>query len=172
MTSSPSRSASDDFDSILASANALLGVVARSVIEVEDTVTTPQLRVLVFLASRGTQNLGAIAEELRVHPSNATRTCDKLLKAGLITRTEDPVDRRFVQLDLAPDGRLLVDGVLARRRAAIAAIVDRIPSGSRRAVAEGFTLFANAAGTVHPDGRFVVRLPEETPRLDRDSSDR
>lgn len=150
---------SDEVDAILTSANALMGVAARSVIEVEDTVTTPQLRVLVFLASEGTQNLGAIAEELRVHPSNATRTCDKLLKAGLITRTEDPVDRRFVQLDLAPQGHQLVNGVLASRRAALAAIVDNIPSGSRRAVADSFALFAEAAGATHPDGRFVLQLP-------------
>lgn len=158
MTPRKRQPGSTDVDALLKSANALMGIAARSVIQVEDRVTSPQLRVLVFLAAEGTQNLGAIAEELRVHPSNATRTCDKLLKADLITRSEDPADRRFVQLDLAPAGRELVESVLASRRKALSEVLDRIPDDARAVVLEGFSTFADAAGASHADGRFLLHL--------------
>ncbi|GAP55516.1 transcriptional regulator, MarR family protein, partial [Arthrobacter sp. Hiyo6] len=60
-------------DAVLRAANVLLRVVAQSVVEVEDVVTSPQLRVRVLIATRGPQNPGAVATHLGVHPSNSTR---------------------------------------------------------------------------------------------------
>ncbi|MGO4276974.1 hypothetical protein AB4Z22_45290, partial [Paenibacillus sp. TAF58] len=56
-------------DAALSAANVMMRVAARSVSEVEDQVTTPQLRVLMMIAASGPQNLGAVAAELGVHPS-------------------------------------------------------------------------------------------------------
>ena len=50
----------------------LVAVVAQSVAEVEDTVTVPQLRVLVMLHGHGRLNLGAVAAGLGVHASTAS----------------------------------------------------------------------------------------------------
>jgi DNA-binding MarR family transcriptional regulator len=61
-------------DAVMRAARVLVGVVARSVAEVEDEVSLPQLRVLVLVASRGRMNLGQVAEALGVHPSNSSRT--------------------------------------------------------------------------------------------------
>src|SRR3954469_13313754 len=76
----------------------LVSVVALSIAEVEDVVTLPQLRVLVMIASHGPQNLGSGAATLGVHPSNATRLCERLVVAGLVDRADDPQDRRFLRL--------------------------------------------------------------------------
>ena len=51
----------------------------------EDTVTLTQFRALVIIASRGPLHLAALADAMRVHPSNATRACDRLVAAGLRT---------------------------------------------------------------------------------------
>jgi DNA-binding MarR family transcriptional regulator len=143
-------------DAALAAANVMMRVAARSVVEVEDVVTTPQLRVLMLIAASGPQNLGAVAAELGVHPSNATRTCDKLVQAGLIARSDDPVDRRYVQLALTADGSALVRQVLAHRRNAMAEVFALMPEDDRLRVAAAFERFAEAAGG-EPirDGRFV-----------------
>jgi DNA-binding MarR family transcriptional regulator len=159
-----SGSADVVLDDILLAANVLLGVAARSVLEVEATVTTPQLRVLVFLASCGPRNLGAVAEELGVHSSNAGRTCEKLVKADLITREEDPADRRYVLLTLSRAGRGLVDGVLAKRRAALAEVVARVEPELLPELARGFAEFARAAGSAPAsDGRFALLLSSAAP---------
>jgi len=139
-------------------ARVLLAVVAQSVAEVEDIVTSPQLRVLVLISSRGPQNPGAIAADLKVHPSNATRTCERLVNAGLIERSEDQRDRRYLQLTLSPRGEELVAQVMEHRRAAIAEVVRRLPAGTRKNLAEALNAFAEAAGdTGSDDGRFALR---------------
>jgi len=61
----------EQIDAIMLAAQALVGVTAQSVAEVEDLVTLPQLRVLVLVAGRGPLNLQALAMAMGIHPSSA-----------------------------------------------------------------------------------------------------
>jgi DNA-binding MarR family transcriptional regulator len=140
----------DEVDAVLAAARVLVALSARSVAEVEDTITLPQLRVLVMVASRGTLNLGAVAAGLSVHPSNATRAVDRLVVAGLLDRRDDPTDRRHLVLRLTDTGSALVQRVMDHRRTAVAAILDAMPAARRRALVPVLTAFA-AAGGEAPD---------------------
>ncbi|MGH1550608.1 MarR family winged helix-turn-helix transcriptional regulator [Leifsonia poae] len=155
----------DPLEAALRAADFLMHVAARSVMEVDHIVTSPQLRVLVFIATRGPQNPGDVATELGVHPSNATRTSEKLVRAGLIERQEDPTDRRYVKLTLTKEGERLVGRVIAHRRNAVAEVLAAMPENEREAAARGFAAFATAAG-VQPfeDGRFTLVLPAERDR--------
>ncbi|GAB3578036.1 hypothetical protein GCM10027406_13580 [Leifsonia lichenia] len=146
-------------DAALAAANVMMRVAARSVIDVEAAVTTPQLRVLMLIRASGPQNLGQVAAELDVHPSNATRTCDKLVRAGYLARTEDPADRRFVHLALTPEGLAIVDHVLTARRSALTDVLSALPESDQESIAAAFSAFAAAAGgePTH-DGRFALEL--------------
>ncbi len=135
-------------DAVLRAARVWVAVVARSVAEVGESVTLSQLRVLVTISTRGPVNLGAVARELGVHPSNATRVCDRLVAAGLLRRDEDPSDRRHLALTLTPKGRRLVDQMMRHRRAAVADVVARMPETQRRRLASALDAFASAAGDV------------------------
>jgi DNA-binding MarR family transcriptional regulator len=147
-----------EVEAVMAAANVLMRVAARSVVEVEDTVTSPQLRVLVLIDSRGPQNLGGVAAELGVHPSNATRICERLVVAGLLGRNDDPADRRYVRLELTTAGRDLVRTVLEHRRQAIADVIGHMPAERREPLAEALEAFAAAAGGSGTlDGRFTRR---------------
>jgi DNA-binding MarR family transcriptional regulator len=115
---------------------------------VDDVVTLPQLRVLVMVSSRGLLNLGAVAAGLGVHPSNATRAVDRMVGAGLLSRSDDPTDRRNLVLELTPAGQALVDKVMNERRSAIAKILNRMPASRRRALVPVLRSFAIAAGEV------------------------
>jgi len=44
--------------------------------------------------------VGYLAERLRIHHNSAVELADRLVEAGLITRAQDPTDRRRVQLEL------------------------------------------------------------------------
>jgi len=133
-------------DAVMAAARVLVGVVAQSVADVEDRVTLPQLRVLVMVATRGPLNLAAVADGLGVHPSNATRTVDRLVAARLVDRREATVDRRNVSITLTRSGQQLVDTVFEQRRTAIQAVLDRMPESKRRALPRALESFAEAAG--------------------------
>jgi DNA-binding MarR family transcriptional regulator len=136
----------DDVEAVLAATRVLVGLSAQSVARLDGEVTLPQLRVLVMVASRPGMNLGAVAAALGVHPSNATRAVDRLVVAGLLSRSDDPTDRRNLQLELTDAGRDLVGRVMQDRRAAIAGILERMPAARRRALVPVLRAFALAAG--------------------------
>lgn len=138
----------EDVAAVMAAARILVAVSARSVAAVDDVVSLPQLRVLVMLASRGPLNLTAVARGLGVHSSNATRACDRLVVAGLIDRRDDPADRRNLVLRLTPAGTALVERVTEHRRAAIAAVLRRMPPVHRSALVGVLQTFASAADDV------------------------
>ena len=135
-------------DALLSASRALVAVAARSIAAFADDVTLPQYRALVVLASRGPQNMAALASELGVHPSTATRLCDRLVARELVERRPAPDSRREVQLTLTARGRHLVDDVTARRRAELAGIVARIPAAARGTTVTAMHTFADAAGEI------------------------
>ena len=136
----------------MAAARVLVGVVARSVADVEDQVSLPQLRVLVLIATRGPLNLAAVADALGVHASNATRTVDRLVAGRLVDRRDAAEDRRNVQLTLTKRGQRLVDSVFEQRRAAIKQVLDQMPEARRRALPGVLECFAEAAGELPENG--------------------
>lgn len=141
-------SGSDEVSAVMSAARLLVALSARSVALVEDVVTLPQLRVLVIVASRGPLHLGAVAQGLDVHLSNATRACDRLVAAGLLDRRDDPADRRHLLLELTAAGRELVERVMGHRRAAIAEVLARMPAHEREVLAPVLRSFAAAGGEV------------------------
>src|SRR3954466_7689609 len=85
-----------EVEAVMAASRVIVALTARSLAGAP--VTLPQLRVLGFLAERDTATLGDLAAMLRVHPSNATRTCDRLVEGGLVHRSDSPADRRRLSL--------------------------------------------------------------------------
>lgn len=149
---------------VMVAAQALVGIAAQGVSEVGDRVTLPQLRVLMLVATRGGLNLGALAQSMGVHPSNASRACDRLVDAGLLARTESALDRRNLTLELTADGQALVDELITRRRRAIAAILEDVPQSRRRTLANAMLAFAEAAGETHGDSAWKLGWPRASSR--------
>ena len=127
-------------------AQVLVAVSARSVAAIEAEVSLPQLRVLVILASQGPQSLNALARNLDVHPSNATRACDKLVEAGLLSRAENPSDRRVLELSLTEAGHGLVDKVMEHRREQVQDLLTAVPADERKVLAAALRRLAAAGG--------------------------
>jgi DNA-binding MarR family transcriptional regulator len=146
-----------DLDAVLRASRVFVAVVAQSIAEVEDVVTPPQWRVLVLIATRGPQTLGAVAADLGVHPSNATRTGDRLEAAGLVCREGDPVDRRSLRLRLTGEGRSLVERVMSHRRHALNDVMERMKPDDRRMLETALSAFAEAAGEM-PDEAMSAAL--------------
>ena len=135
---------------LLTASRVLVGVSARSLHQVEDRVTVTQFRTLVVLDGHESLNLNQLAAALAVTPSTALRMIDRLLLAALVTRTENPANRREVVLALTSNGSRLVRRVTEARRAEIAVIVEAIPKGQRTALVHALRAFAVAAGEVEP----------------------
>lgn len=133
-------------DAVLAAARVLVGVAAQSIAAAEESVGVNQFRALVIIASRGPMHSAALADAMGVHPSNATRTCDRLVATRLLDRRDNPADRRHLQLTLTRKGQRLVDGVMQRRRAAVEMILVQMPQADRHRLTEALNQFAEAGG--------------------------
>jgi DNA-binding MarR family transcriptional regulator len=136
----------DDVEAVQAASRVLVGVAAQSLADIEDAVSVPQLRAMMILSTRGPMHLTALAEAMGVHPSNATRACDRLVAAGLLDRRDNPADRRHLLLQLTTAGHALIDGVIDRRRVAIEKILSRMPTEHRRQLGQSLNQFAAAGG--------------------------
>ncbi|GLP75144.1 hypothetical protein TUM20983_22540 [Mycobacterium antarcticum] len=133
-------------DAVMRASRALVGITAASIAEVDDQVTLPQLRTMMMIATRGAMNLVAVAAGLGVSSPNASRICDRLLKAGMLDRSEDPEDRRHITLTLTADGDALVERLIRHRRKAIRRILCTMTPRERDDLAIVMNGFADAAG--------------------------
>ncbi|MCB0940494.1 MAG: MarR family transcriptional regulator [Mycobacterium sp.] len=138
-------------DAVLRASRALVGVAASSIAELGEVVTIPQFRVLVMIDTLGPLNLVSVADGLDVNPSNASRICDRLIRAGLLNRGEAAVDRRNISLSLTRDGRQLVRKVTGHRRRAIGRVLSVMTPAERDAVVAALDVFAAAAGEPQTD---------------------
>src|SRR5690348_15222409 len=103
-----------------------MGIAIRSIQTAPVDVTVPQYRVLVMLEDNGPVGIGAIAVELGVNPSNATRVCDRLERLGLVDRTRSREDGRAVLVTLTEEGGRVLETVTRTRRQEIVRVVARL----------------------------------------------
>ncbi|MEV4313593.1 MarR family transcriptional regulator [Actinocrispum sp. NPDC049592] len=111
---------------------------------------TGQLTLTQFRALRTTVTLTPVtmtrvAQELDITPSSVTRACERLVTAGLLQKAPNPLNRREILLAPTAAGRQTVNRVDQDRRAALTAILDRLPPEVRASVVAAFGHFARAA---------------------------
>lgn len=136
----------DLLDAFLTASRVLVAVAVRSIAAAEPEVSLAQHRIMVLVASRGSQRIGDLATALNVNSSNATRHCDRLQRAGLVERQRSTEDGRAVCVSLTAAGRERVRRVTAVRRAEIAAVLDAMPVKHREGLLEALRAFGDAAG--------------------------
>lgn len=130
---------------LLRASRVLVGVAARSIATADEVVTIAQFRALVVLDAHGPSNLTGLSARLGVTSSTALRMVERLVRAGLVTRTPHPASRREVLVALTTHGRQLVDRVTQRRRAELATIARRMPTQARVHFVEALEAFSIAA---------------------------
>jgi DNA-binding MarR family transcriptional regulator len=95
-------------------------------------LTWAQARVMRLIAEpASSMRMADIAARLGVVPRSATSMVDALAEGGLVVRHADPQDRRSVLVSLSPEGRQLLEGLDAARRATAEAMLGRLSSADR-----------------------------------------
>jgi DNA-binding MarR family transcriptional regulator len=130
---------------LLRASTIITAIVVRSLTTVTPQVTVVQARVLVIVWGLGTANVNAVADGLAANASNASRTCDRLVKAGLLTREQSDDDRRNVVLRLSPKGQQLIDSVMHRRCTELEQIASRLSDNKQAELRRGLEAFVAAA---------------------------
>lgn len=110
--------------------------VLRRMLEAD--LTLAELIVL-HAVNRESLTIAQVAETLYVTHSAASRAADRLVQAGLITRRENPADRRQKLLALAPLGAALLDEVEELRAQRIKRVVSTLAETERDALESSLT---------------------------------
>jgi DNA-binding MarR family transcriptional regulator len=137
-------------DTVLVASQMMVAVAARTLDDAAGDVTLPQFRVLVMLSVHGAQGPSALAADLDVEPSTATRMCDRLVRKELVSRRHSDTDRRSVVLELTEAGQELVRGVMHRRRLEFEQLAATVPAAQHDAVVAALRVLIDASGT-RPD---------------------
>ena len=143
---------------LLTASRALVGVSARSLAEIETSVTLTQFRMLVVLDGHGPSSLNHLADRLDVSPSTAARMVDRLIERRIVRRRENKANRREVVIDLTSEGQRIVDEVTGRRRASIESIVLAMPTRRRADLVEALQAFSEAADEPSPSADAATLL--------------
>jgi DNA-binding MarR family transcriptional regulator len=78
-------------------------------------ITIEQFHILRHIR-KGIGSISDLAEARGISRSAASQTVDLLVEKGLVFRRENQEDRRFVQLELTPDGAKLLEEIFKKNR--------------------------------------------------------
>jgi len=92
----------------------------------ELNITMPQIVCLHILRHGGPRSVGAISTALSLSASATSHLVDRLFERGMVSRVEDPADRRQKLISLTPSGHETVERLAAARTEQIGAAVADI----------------------------------------------
>lgn len=102
----------------------------------ESGLSITQCKALLELGGIGEsadpRQVGDLAEALGVSVPSMSRAVDALVKEKLVTRLEDPDDRRVRRVAITAKGKQLVDTLLVVRQAGLEAFVTSLSAAQRR----------------------------------------
>jgi DNA-binding MarR family transcriptional regulator len=107
-----------------------------------------QLKILILLARLGGTSGQELARRTGVSLGTLTGIIDRLVAQGMVTRREDPRDRRVRRLELTPEGSELINGVIAAGEAHQEQLLRRLDDAGLEIVVQAFTLLLDTA--THP----------------------
>ncbi len=105
-------------------------------------LTIAQLKSLFFIRNQECTNSGTLAAALGVTPTNTTGIIDRLVKQGLVSRTENPENRRMLLLRATDKGEELVARLRERRRGYLSEVLERMSIVELGTLAQGLASLA------------------------------
>ena len=100
-------------------------------------LTIGQLKTLFFLAFEGSTSLGKLAEALNVTPPNVTGIVERLVEQGLVSRDENPENRRMLLLTLTDAGKNLLSDLRHNDTRYMNNLFKKLSDDDLKALAQG-----------------------------------
>ena len=102
----------------------------------EFDLTMSQLRMLFVLdKARADLAVNEVADQVALSMAAAGRAVDGLVRGGLLSRREDPIDRRIKRIGLTDAGKRAIEQIGAARRHSVERFVGALNKTERAALA-------------------------------------
>ncbi|HWH99451.1 MAG TPA: MarR family transcriptional regulator [Propionibacteriaceae bacterium] len=127
----------------------------------EPLISTPltmqQLKVLTMIAIDPERATGhELAAQLKVSVATMSGLVDRLVEHGMVTRGEDPTDRRVRPLSVTPEGSATIRSLLSSSGTMPSPILRRLAIEDLRALVQGVMAFDRAVRELS-DGNSVAQ---------------
>jgi DNA-binding MarR family transcriptional regulator len=110
-------------------------------------ISIAQLKTLFFIVDQGGTSPGELALALGVTTTNTTGIIDRLLKQELVSRAENPENRRRLIIRATGKGEDLVTNLRERRAGPMCEILDYMSMGELITLSQGLRYLLKAAET-------------------------
>lgn len=107
-------------------------------------VTLAQCHLLLETAIQGSASLGELADNLSADKGALSRTVDGLVREGLLSREENPANRRKITVSLTPSGEAKTAKINELCNASYERVFARIPAEKHGQIIESVALLASA----------------------------
>ena len=115
-------------------------------------VTMQQLKVLTMIAIDPDKATGhELAAQLKVSVATMSGLVDRLVEHGMVTRGEDPTDRRVRRLSVTPEGSATIRSLLSSAGTMPTPVLQRLPIEDLRALVQGVLAFERAMSELTED---------------------
>jgi DNA-binding MarR family transcriptional regulator len=114
-------------------------------------LTMPQLKALLVLSLRPEASGQDVMSAMGISLATITGIMDRLAAQGLVTRREDPRDRRVRRLELTAAGRELIDRILTAGAAHQRRLLTRLGVQELQIVERALELMLEAAAAERAD---------------------
>ena len=113
---------------------------------VELSLTMAQVKTLFVVAHKDGATVSRVAEYLQIGQPSASQLVEKLVKKGMATRTEDPLDRRRSLVNLTEAGYDLVAKLYRGGEEVYRKWVSWMSAEDRKALEQGLAALLQATG--------------------------
>jgi DNA-binding MarR family transcriptional regulator len=125
--------------------------LARRLRQRADSGLSPSLgAALATIDCHGPLTPSQLADREHVQRPTATRLAARLMEEGLVTRTDDPDDRRSHRIAVTPAGAALVRETRQRKTAYLAQALEGLTGQEQRTLADAAAILARV---LEQDGR-------------------
>jgi len=107
-----------------------------------------EFRILEALLHKGPMPVNTIGPKVFLTPGSISVAVDRLLKRGLVTRTNSSEDRRVRVVDLTTSGRKLIEQVFTAHARQVDRLAEVLSPKERRQIARGLKAFGKAAAHI------------------------
>jgi DNA-binding MarR family transcriptional regulator len=110
-----------------------------------EQLTQAQLLCMRFVDRHPECSVGEIADGLAVSNAASAKLVDRLVKKQILTRAENPLDRRVLKIELTSTGKNLLKKASRIEQERFEQIIKAMPPEAVRELERGLTAFLTAA---------------------------
>lgn len=110
------------------------------------SLTIGQLKSLFYIDFKGSTNTRNLATALGVTPPNVTGIIDRMVEQGLVSRDDNPENRRELLLRTTDKGKDLLAKLRESGMSRASGVLAQLSMEELSALAQGLSAFAKAAG--------------------------